>query len=363
MPRSKLLAAVCLSLCLGAPLARAAVAPAPAPAAAPTPRPPPVRAIVNITGDLYRAGNGNWWTAFLVTPAGIVLVDTINPDFAAWLKGELARRFPGKPVRYVIYSHSHWDHVEGGKVFEDTATFVGQEDMARNLDGRFPHMPGDMIDRNDDGAFQQAEITQPFADHPGVCGGGAQQFTSRDRNGDGKLTPTEFLADVRRPDILYSQRMTITLGGKTVELIHPGKNHADDGTAVLFPAERTLFSVDFPADALVTTTMRSLPSGCGPFDGHPLADWIASYRTLEALDFDILAQGHGQRLFAKQDLAEGREYFEHLTAAVSAAMAQGMSLEEMKRTITLDRYKDWAQFERLRAMDIEAAYENLKTYR
>ena len=44
---------------------------------------------------------------------GIVLVDPISPDFAAWLKGELGTRFPGKAVKYIVYSHSHWDHVSG----------------------------------------------------------------------------------------------------------------------------------------------------------------------------------------------------------------------------------------------------------
>ena len=58
----------------------------------------PAREIIPLTGDLYRARNGNWYTIFLVTPDGIILGDPINPAFAAWLKGELAGRFP-VPVR------------------------------------------------------------------------------------------------------------------------------------------------------------------------------------------------------------------------------------------------------------------------
>jgi hypothetical protein len=44
-------------------------------------------------------------------------------------------------------------------------------------------------------------------------------------------------------------------------------------------------------------------------------------------------------------------------------MAAGKSLEDLKRTVTLDRYKDWANYERLRAYNVEAAYFNLKLYR
>jgi glyoxylase-like metal-dependent hydrolase (beta-lactamase superfamily II) len=177
------------------------------------------------------------------------------------------------------------------------------------------------------------------------------------------MTPAEYYAEVRRPDIVYSDRMRISLGGKTIELIYPGKNHADDGTAILFPDERVLFSGDFPADALVRTSMRSLPSACGNFDGHPLAEWIKSYNTLEALDFDILAQGHGSVMFKKADLIESRQFFEDLVAAVSAGMSAGKSLEELKKTILLEKYKDWGFYQRLREDDIEAAYNNLKIYR
>ena len=43
---------------------------------------PPTRAIVNVTGQLYRAQNNNHYTVFLVTPEGIIMSDPINRDFA-----------------------------------------------------------------------------------------------------------------------------------------------------------------------------------------------------------------------------------------------------------------------------------------
>ena len=59
---------------------------------------PPMRGIVNVTGQLYRAQNNNHYTVFLVTPDGIIMSDPINRDFARWLKGEIATRFK-VPVR------------------------------------------------------------------------------------------------------------------------------------------------------------------------------------------------------------------------------------------------------------------------
>ena len=321
------------------------------------------REIIKIADDLYRAKNGLWYGLFLVTPEGIVLVDPLNTDFAKWLKTQLDERFPAVPVRYVIYSHSHWDHVEGGEVFADTARFIAQEGMLRNMDGRYPHMPGDMIDRNQNGQFEVEEIIGPANAHPGICGMPENFFRTHDRNHDGHMTPAELYAEVRRPDIVYSDRMQITLGGKTVELIYPGKNHADDGTVVVFPADRVAFSADFPADALVSDSLRSLPSACGNFDQHPMSEWIKSYKTIEALDFDVLAGGHGSVLFTKPEVAEARRYFEDLANTVNLGMSQGKSLEELKSRVLLEKYKDWAFYQRLREDNIEAAYNNFKTYR
>jgi glyoxylase-like metal-dependent hydrolase (beta-lactamase superfamily II) len=325
----------------------------------------PPRTFMQIKGDLWRAGNGNWWSLIYVTPDGILLVDPISPDFATWVKDQLATRFPGKAVRYIVYSHSHWDHVGGAGVFADSKPhIVGQERILKNMDGRFPHMPGNMVDLNHNGTIESEEIAIPTLEHPGICGMGRGYFESIDRDHTGHITPAQWWVaqGVVPPDIVYSDRMTLVFGGRTIQLIFPGLNHADDGTVVYFPAERVVFSADFPADALVTTSMRSLPSGCGMFDRHPLAEWIRSYKTIEGLDFDILAQGHGSVTFSKVDVSEGRHYFEDLRAGVARGMAQGESLAALKKTLLLEKYKDWAYYDMLREVDIEAAYLNLENY-
>ena len=192
----------------------------------------------------------------MVTPEGIILADPINAAFATWMKEQFAERFK-VPVRYVIYSHSHWDHIEGGAVFADTARFIAHENVARNMDGRIPQMPGDMLDRNHNGRFELEEIVGPLNDNAGRCGMPASFFRTADRNGDGSLTPAELQTDIRRPDILYSDRMRLTLGGKTVELIYPGRNHSDDATVLYFPAERVVFATEFISDVALAGHRQS----------------------------------------------------------------------------------------------------------
>ena len=76
--------------------------------------------------------------------------------------------------------------------------------------------------------------------------------------------------------------------------------------------------VGFLADALVTTSIRSLPSACGPYDGNPLSEWLKSYRTVEALDFDVLA-------------AEGLDARPVLDGGVDDWETQGNSLVHFRR--------------------------------
>lgn len=323
----------------------------------------PAREIVNVKGDIYRARNANYFSLFMVTPEGIILADPINAAFATWMKEQFAERFK-VPVRYVIYSHSHWDHVEGGSVFADTAKFIAHENVARNMDGRIPQMPGDMLDRNNNGRFELDEILGPLTNNQGRCGMPAGFFRTADRNGDGSMTPAELQQDVRRPDILYSDRMWLTLGGKRVQLIHPGRNHSDDMTVLFFPDERVVFATEFISDVALQATGSplSFPSACGPFDGSPLSEWIRSYRTVEGLDFDIFAGGHGAPA-TKADVTANRVFFEELVAAVSSGMAQGKSLAELQQTILLEKYKDWSGYAARRAPTIDSAYRNLQLYK
>ena len=44
-------------------------------------------------------------------------------------------------------------------------------------------------------------------------------------------------------------------------------------------------------------------------------------------------------------------------------MAAGQTLEQLKVSVKLERYKRWANYEQLREYNVEAAYRNLLTYR
>jgi glyoxylase-like metal-dependent hydrolase (beta-lactamase superfamily II) len=155
------------------------------------------------------------------------------------------------------------------------------------------------------------------------------------------------------PDITFGDRMTIELGGQTVELIYPGRSHSDNLIVMRFPEQRAVFTVDF-------ISVKRLPYQDLADSYFP--DWIEAIKQVEAMDFDILVPGHGP-LGTKADATDHREYLQDLHDAVLEAARAGQSLEQMKANITLDKYRDWSQYEEWRPMNIEGMYNQISVHR
>jgi glyoxylase-like metal-dependent hydrolase (beta-lactamase superfamily II) len=308
----------------------------------------PEREITQVTGDLYRFREIRHVGMFLVTPDGIIVVDPTNPGLAGWLKTELDRRF-GLPVRYVVYSHSHNDHASGGAAFADTAIFVGHENMRHNLQKPPADAPllarEHLWDKNGNGRIELSEANSYAAQAFDLLGIDKSQGLTRSdiwevRFGGGAIVP---------PDIYYSDKMTITLGGKSVELIYAGLGHTDDMSIVRFPAERTIYTVD-------ALTPKRLPFE--DLDGTYLPEWLDWLRHVDELDFDIISPGH-EDVGTKADVAEQIDYMRDLIEAVQAGIDAGMSKEQLVESVKLEKYSHMREYANYRAGNVAGAYEIL----
>ncbi len=300
------------------------------------------REIQKLNGDVYWARDTDLHlSVFLVTPEGIVVADPVSRDFSTWLKGELTKRF-NVPVRYVLYSHKDYDHASGADVFADTAKVVAHENTPRYLGMPPAGTPlpesAAALDANKNGKIEQGEAKGQLQ----------SLFALHDANKDGGLSGAEVtrgpLSDVRAPDITFSKRTTITLGGKHVEMIHLPIEHADDNSIVLFPDDDSVFVVDF---ALVDR----LPFGT-------LVGETDQIKTIEALEWEHFVPGHGH-VGTRASLVEHRQYREQLRAAVAAGIAAGRTLDQLKQSVTMDKYKDWEFYQQWRADNVAGMYQIL----
>jgi glyoxylase-like metal-dependent hydrolase (beta-lactamase superfamily II) len=307
------------------------------------------REIGRLTGDVYYARMDDYVSAFMVTRDGIILVEPIGTEFAAWLKSELAARFH-TPVKYVIYSHHHWDHASGASVYADTATIIGHVNMAPHLapPPATTPLPENVRsqDANGDGRLDRNEAQ-------GVL---KTQFDLYDADHNGVLTGAELtrgpLAYVIPPTETYSDRRTLTLGGKNVEIISIPTPHADDNTIVRFvDGTNVVFASDW-------ITVKRLPFGTDV----ALKDEIARTKLVAAMDFEHFVCSHGM-LGKKADVAANIRYREELREAVSKAQAAGETLEQAQKDVLMNDYKDWEFYEQQRPANVAGTYRALTANR
>lgn len=291
------------------------------------------REIVPIVGNLYRARNNNHYTIFLVTSQGVILADPINTDFSKWLKDELEERFDST-VKYVLYSHHHYDHASGGSVFADTADFVGHENMLAALAAPLPSTSV-FSDKNSDGMLQRNE----------TGGGTLANFDRLDSNGDNQLTGAEMNVHIVPPNLTYSTTYSVYLGGMEVQMLHSGESHSNDGSILYFGEEAVAYAVDW-------LNLGRLP---GSLYDTPIEGWIESIDKVIALDPTRIAPGHGE-IGYRADLFAYKQYFVDLKAAVDKAIYEGVDIEEFVENLELKDYKHWERYGSHLALNATEAY-------
>jgi glyoxylase-like metal-dependent hydrolase (beta-lactamase superfamily II) len=260
-------------------------------------QPRPDDEITKLADDVYLFRHKFHQSIFITTPKGVIVTDPISSEAATWLKAKI-KTLTDQPVRYVIYSHHHNDHITGGSVFADTALFVSQAAARPKI-------------------LQAADPQTPV------------------------------------PDLTFTDRMSIDLGGKHVELIYTGRNHSDNSLVVLLPQDRLLFAVDFiPVE---TVAYRALP------DGYP-DEWIGSLRQIEGLEFDTLVPGHG-KIGTREHVRMFRGYLQDLRAAVQEQVQKGVSLEEAKKNVQLPKYEQWVRYADWLPENVEGMYRYLSEQR
>ena len=254
--------------------------------------------------------------AWLVTEEGVLVIDTRqHPRRAEELLAAI-RKTTDKPIKWVINTHAHGDHYFGNAVFKrEGATFIAHRDTAGMMKA---HLGTEMKRRQ---AYFKLRQYDPA---------------------EVKLV----LADV-----IFDSRLTLTLGGRTVEVLYfgPGQNPGD--TLVFFPKERVIF----------TGGPFSRNSWPNPAFTPSISSWIELLRKIAAMDADVYLGGHGD-IGNRQDVLNEAQMLADFDAGMRAAVAQGMSKEQIIQSVRFEKYRDVRNYQRMNLF-ISSYYHFLTTGR
>jgi glyoxylase-like metal-dependent hydrolase (beta-lactamase superfamily II) len=263
-------------------------------------------------GALGSSANQNFISnaAFIVTPAGVVVIDALgSPALAVRLMAEIRKVTP-IPVTHVIVTHYHADHIYGLQALKaQGARIIAHRAALEYL--------------NSDNARLRLEASR--------------QELSPWIDDKTQLVPADEWIDGPKE---------LTVGGVRFMLQPVGPAHTPEDLVVYMPKEKVLFAGDL--------VFRSRIPYVGQADsGH----WIKSLDTLLAFDSTVIVPGHGPLSSeARKDMELTRDYLIYLRTAMGKAARNMEPFEDAYRAT------DWTQFEHLPLFRVANRMNAYNTY-
>jgi quinoprotein relay system zinc metallohydrolase 2 len=216
-----------------------------------------------------------------------------------------------KPIRYVINSHAHPDHLFGNAAFAQTgATFVGHANLPQALAVRGPLY----LD-----AFR-------------------------------RLMGPRLIDEVKliAPTLTVNGELRLDLGQRMLTLRSWRTAHSDSDLTVLDEASGTLFAGDM-------VFLQHVPV----LDGS-LRGWLAALDELAAIRAKRVVPGHGPLADWPAALADERRYLERLAADTRSLIGRGVPLATAVQSAGATEKLQWQLFEEYNARNATAAYSELE---
>jgi glyoxylase-like metal-dependent hydrolase (beta-lactamase superfamily II) len=243
-------------------------------------RPPIATTKVEGTDGVYIFRNGNHQAMFIVTKDGVIATDPVaygRPNGGQQYVDEI-KKVTDKPIKYLIYSHHHFDHIAGGKAFKDAGARVVAHKRATE---------------------RLKVIKDPHT-----------------------VIPDESVGD----------KKVIKLGGTTLELLYLGLNHSDSTLVMRLPKEKIVFIVD-------TIPVGAFP-GRGFIDIYPLETETFIQKVI-AMDWERMIPGHpgpGDRLGTKDDAKAVLTLMQEASAAIKTEAQAGKCWDAVEKDFQMPKY-------------------------
>jgi cyclase len=265
---------------------------------------------------------------YVVTGDGVVVIDTPQlPTYAVKMRQEAEAH---GPIRYLINTEHHIDHIFGNYFFKGAGTVIAHEEVYKNF----------MVPTPAINPYAYAKEAIPTHDPEGA-----------------KLFPDEatYFQDPNKPTITFTGDVALRVGRHTFELLYtPG--HSKGQIAVYIPEERVVFTGDTIFNACQTWVNEADPD-----------QWLVALKRLETLDVDHVIPGHGP-VCTKNCFRVQAAFLREWMTSVALGIAKGWSKEECMKNISfLDRFPvDIGQEymgPKVQQLNVSALYDHLTAHR
>jgi cyclase len=278
-------------------------------------------------GVYYATGAGGGNSPVIIGSRDVLVVDTNTTPAGARAFLDDLKLITDKPVRYAVNSHYHYDHTDGNQVFRQSgADVIGHAFVKYAMENydilhREPYMTSQVV--NGQRRIDTAKQRLAEEKDPQTRAALTAQLAAAEKNWTDlqeiKITP---------PNVTYTDKKVIDLGGREVQLLFLGRGHTNGDTFVYLPKEKIVCTGDM---------LESGPSYMG--DGQ-FPEWIAALEKVKALDTDLVLPGHGAPFTdAKPHTTALQGYLRDIVKQVGDLRAQGMTADAAAQKVDLSAYR------------------------
>lgn len=275
---------------------------------------PGVYAFIGETGmRTYENEGMNANTGFIVTQAGVVVVDSGSTYLAAKAIHAAIKKVTQQPVKYVINTGGQDHRWLGNGYFKEQGAQIIASSKAK----------ADMQER---GAGQIAGLTTELKE---------------------KIKGTQPVY----PEKLVDKKETLQLGGEEIQVLFFHGGHTPGDAVVWLPKSRTLFSGDLVyVDRLL---------GVLPFSNSK--DWLASFEAIEKLKPKTIIPGHGKVCDLQKAQQQTGNYLKLLRSHMRKAIDANKDLQTAINTLDQSAYKHLDIYELLKGGNASRVYLEMET--
>ena len=271
-------------------------------------------------------------SVFIINDNDVVVVDTtLTPGSARELLTAL-RKLTNKPVKYVINTHWHDDHVMGNQVFRDAFPNVEFIAHANTRD----YLPATGLNNRKQAMSEHgypgfiAALKNRLAKNESFFGGPMNEEERATYQSDIKIAE-RYMAEnpgveIILPTITFYDRLTLYCGKRTIDIRYLGRGHTSGDIVVHLPNECIVVAGDL--------VIWPVPYVGSP-QSHP-GEWSTTLEKLLALNPAIILPGHGPVLHDESYVKLLARLLATIRDQVEAAVARGETLEQTRKSVNLD---------------------------